>query len=211
MTATSRSRYCSCRTCACRLRTRAPVTKPTIMANTRGVLEALISVPHRPSLDGVSLRCSYHGSKRGEGHYRHHKLAHFSLLLNFYGGATTLGPCTTSRRDEAGACLRRTAVVGRIFQQQRKISLGISRGPLWLRLECRGALCRQHVRSDRPMPNCLFDLYLKAIRIFPTPAAIKVRAPHSLGSNSGRAELRSLSSGLPQCAEGEAALDVGRG
>jgi hypothetical protein len=26
------------------------------------------------------------------------------------------------------------------------------------------------------MPNCLFDLYLKENRIFPTPAAIKVRS-----------------------------------
>jgi hypothetical protein len=47
-------------------------------------------------------------------------------------------------------CLRRTAVVGRIFQRQRKISLGINRRRGWLRLECGGVLCRQHVRRRAP-------------------------------------------------------------
>jgi hypothetical protein len=46
--------------------------------------------------------------------------------------------------------LRRTSAVGRIFQQQRKISLGINRPRGWLRLECGGVLCRQHVRRRAP-------------------------------------------------------------
>jgi hypothetical protein len=89
-TATSGLRCCSC------LRTLSPVTKPPILGITGGMLEALLSVLHRPSMDGVSLCCSHHGSKRGQGHYRHQKLAHCSLPLsiygiNIYGIATILG------------------------------------------------------------------------------------------------------------------------
>jgi hypothetical protein len=41
------------------MRTRAPVTKPSIMGKT-GIPEALISVLYRPSVEGVSLCCSHH-------------------------------------------------------------------------------------------------------------------------------------------------------
>jgi hypothetical protein len=90
-TATRGPRCCSgsC-ACACRLGTRGPVTKPSIVRPAGGILEALISVLYRPSMEGVSLCCSHHGSKRGQGRYRHHKLAHCSLPLKFSGDETTL-------------------------------------------------------------------------------------------------------------------------
>jgi hypothetical protein len=84
-TATSGPRCCGC------LRTRAPGTKPTILGITGGILEALISILHRPSMEALSLGCSHEGSESGQSRYRHHKLAHCSLLLRFYGDATTLG------------------------------------------------------------------------------------------------------------------------
>jgi hypothetical protein len=71
----------SCR-CARRLRTGAPAAKPRFPAAiTGGKLEALISVPHRRAMEGLSLCCSHHG---GQGHYRHRKLAHCSLPLSIY-------------------------------------------------------------------------------------------------------------------------------
>ena len=71
------------RSCACarRLRTGAPAAKPPILGITRGILEALISVLHRPSMEALSLGCSHEGSESGQGRYRHHKLAHCSLPL----------------------------------------------------------------------------------------------------------------------------------
>ena len=69
-TATSGRRCCS------RLRTLGPVAKPTILGITGGMFEALLSVLHRSSMDGVSLCCSHEGSKSGQGRSRHHKLAH---------------------------------------------------------------------------------------------------------------------------------------
>jgi hypothetical protein len=89
-TAASGPRCCSC-ACACRLRTLGPVTKPSIDRPTGGILEALISLPNWPSMVGISLCCSHHGSKRGEGRYRHHKLAHCSLPLIFSSDATISG------------------------------------------------------------------------------------------------------------------------
>jgi hypothetical protein len=82
-TAMSGPRCCGC------LRTRAPRTKPTILGITGGILEALISILHRPAMDALRLGCSHEGSESGQGRYRHHKLAHFSLLLRFYGDATS--------------------------------------------------------------------------------------------------------------------------
>jgi hypothetical protein len=83
-TATSR---CACARC---LRTCVPVTKPPILGITGGMLEALLSVLQRPSMDGVSLCRSHHNSESGQGRYRHRKLAHRSLPLSIYGDATTL-------------------------------------------------------------------------------------------------------------------------
>jgi hypothetical protein len=76
------TRRCS-RGRACRLRTRGPVTKPTILRKTR-IFEALISFLYRPAVDDISLRCSHEGSKRGQSCYHHEKLAH-SLPPKFSG------------------------------------------------------------------------------------------------------------------------------
>jgi hypothetical protein len=74
-TATSGPTRCCSRGRACRLRTRGPVTKPTILRKT-GILEALISFLYRPAIDDISLRGSHEGSKRGQSRYHHDKLAH---------------------------------------------------------------------------------------------------------------------------------------
>jgi hypothetical protein len=59
-------------------------TKPTILGIAGGILEALIFILHRPTMDALSLGCSHEGSESGQGRYRHHKLPHCSLLLRFY-------------------------------------------------------------------------------------------------------------------------------
>src|SRR5262249_40258079 len=76
---------CSCaRACACRLRTGTPAAEPAILCiSAGGILEALISVPRRCSLEVLSLCCSHHRSKRRQSRHGHHKLTHFFLPLSF--------------------------------------------------------------------------------------------------------------------------------
>ncbi len=69
---------------ACRLRAGTPAAEPAILCiNACRVLEALISVLHRRSLEVVSLCCSHHRSKRRQSRHCHHKLTHGFLPLSF--------------------------------------------------------------------------------------------------------------------------------
>jgi hypothetical protein len=101
-------------------------------------------------MDGVSLCYGHHGSKRGQGHYRHHKLAHFSLLLNFYGGATTLGLCTTSLRDDSGALSEKNRGGRPDISTATKNNFGNKPAAIVVTIRMSWALCRQHVRRRSP-------------------------------------------------------------
>jgi hypothetical protein len=75
---------CSRRACACRLRTGTPAAEPAILCiSACRILEALISVLRRRSLEVVSLCCSHQSSKRRQGRHCHHELTHFFLPLSF--------------------------------------------------------------------------------------------------------------------------------
>jgi hypothetical protein len=75
------SRSCAC---ACRLRAGTPAAEPAILCiNACRILEALISVLHRRSLEVVSLCCSHHRSERRQCRHCHQKLTHGFLPLSF--------------------------------------------------------------------------------------------------------------------------------
>jgi hypothetical protein len=70
--------------CACRLRAGTPAAEPAILCiNACRILEALISVLHRRTLEVVSLCCSHHRCKRRQSRHCHHKLTHGFLPLSF--------------------------------------------------------------------------------------------------------------------------------
>jgi hypothetical protein len=87
VTPTSGATWCSVRRgcgCACRLRTGTPAAEPAILCiSACRILEALISVLRRRSLEVVSLCCSHQSSKRRQGRHCHHELTHFFLPLSF--------------------------------------------------------------------------------------------------------------------------------
>ena len=72
-----------------RLRTGTPGTKPSILVIAGRILEALISVLLRRSLENLSLCCGHHRSKRRQSHHRHHRLTHCSLPVSFLKLNTT--------------------------------------------------------------------------------------------------------------------------
>jgi hypothetical protein len=82
-----------------RLRTGTPGTKPAILVAAGRILEALISVLRRPSVENLSLGCGHHGSKRRESRHCHHELTHclppFQLSKKTYLVRSTFDRCRT--------------------------------------------------------------------------------------------------------------------